>query len=96
MKRWPVITASIVGYLSVFYVGMAVGLGTSLTTTATVILVIVCPVFGGARGLYPFWMRCSTVEWHSASQNAGCPEISGRPELKLAHFHPVWLIRMLF
>jgi len=54
MKRWPVITASIVGYLSVFYVGMAVGLGTSLTTTATVILVIVCPVFGGARGLYPF------------------------------------------
>lgn len=53
MKRWPVITASIVGaivgYLGVFYMGMAVGLGTSLTTTATVILVIVCPV------IYTIW-----------------------------------------
>jgi len=48
MKRWPIITAgvagAVIGFLGTVYVGMAMGLATSLTTTATVILVGVCPV----------------------------------------------------
>jgi hypothetical protein len=48
MRLWPTITASItgavVGFLSTIYVGMAVNLATSLTITATVVLVTICPV----------------------------------------------------
>ena len=48
MKRWPVVMASltgaIVGFLSVVYVGMAMGLATSLTTAANLVLIVVCPV----------------------------------------------------
>jgi hypothetical protein len=47
VKLWPIIAAStagaIVGFLGTVYVGMAMNLGTSLTSTATVLLVIVCP-----------------------------------------------------
>jgi len=55
MKRWPIITASmagaLIGFLSTIYVGMAVALHTSLTTTANVVLVTVCPV------IYVMWWR---------------------------------------
>lgn len=53
MKHWPVIAAAIsgalIGFLSTVYVGTAVNLGTSLTTTANVLLVILCPV------IYSIW-----------------------------------------
>jgi hypothetical protein len=55
MKRWPIIIASIagaiVGFLCVVYVGMAFGLATSLTKTATVVLVVICPV------MYSIWWK---------------------------------------
>ncbi|MGH9560562.1 MAG: hypothetical protein ACRD3S_03825 [Terracidiphilus sp.] len=47
MKRWPTMVASIsgaiLGYLCVFYVGMAFGLNTSLTAKASAIVFVVCP-----------------------------------------------------
>jgi len=53
MKRWPIVTASttgaLVGFLSTIYVGTAVALHTCLTTTATVVLVTVCPA------IYVIW-----------------------------------------
>ena len=53
MKRWPIIaaatTGALIGFLSTLYVGMAVGLATSLTKTAMVLLVIFCPV------IYSIW-----------------------------------------
>jgi hypothetical protein len=58
MKRWPIITAfivgAIVGFLCVVYVGMAFGLATSLTTTATVVLVAICPVIYSIR--WSWWL----------------------------------------
>ena len=53
MKSWPIVAAGIagasVGFLGTIYVGMAMNLATSLTKTATVLLVIVCPV------IYSIW-----------------------------------------
>jgi hypothetical protein len=46
MKRWPIITAAAgaaVGFLGTIYLGTAINLGTSLTTTATLLLAVVCP-----------------------------------------------------
>ena len=53
MKRWPIIaattTGALIGYLSALWVGMAMELATSLTKTATVLLVVLCPV------IYSIW-----------------------------------------
>ena len=47
MKRWPIVAASIagaaVGFWGTVYAGSAIGLGTSLTTTETDLLVVLCP-----------------------------------------------------
>jgi len=55
MKRWPIVAAgtagAVIGFLGIVYVGMAMGLATSPTTTATVILVIICPV------IYAIWWK---------------------------------------
>ena len=55
MKRWPIVAAgvmgAVIGFLGVIYTGTAINLGTSLTTTATVILVIICPV------IYAIWWK---------------------------------------
>ncbi len=61
MKRWPIVTAAVVGaaigFLSSMYVGMAIGLATSLTTAATVVVLIVCPVMFFAFLLrFPWWL----------------------------------------
>ena len=57
MKRFPIVLAAvsglIVGFLCATYVGMAVGLATSLTPTATVSVVILCPVIYSIR--WNFW-----------------------------------------
>jgi len=57
VKRFPTILAAvtglIVGFLCATYVGMAVGLATSLTPTATVSVVILCPVIYSIR--WNFW-----------------------------------------
>ena len=48
MRRWPIFTAAItgaiVGFLCVIYVGTAINLYTSLTATATILVIMVCPV----------------------------------------------------
>ena len=53
VKRFPTILAAvtglIVGFLCATYVGMAVGLATCLTPTATVSVVILCPVIYSIR-----------------------------------------------
>jgi hypothetical protein len=58
MKRWPVLTASvagvIVGFLCVVCVGAAIGLRTYLTTTATVVVIAICPVIYSIR--YSWWV----------------------------------------
>jgi len=62
MKRWPIIAASIagaiMGFLCVVYVSFAFGLATSLTTTATIIVVTICPfiliIF--LLGLWAWWL----------------------------------------
>ena len=62
MKHWPMIIAGLIGavlgFLSTVYVGMAVGLGTSLTATATVVLLIICPV------IYAIWLKWWLVPIH--------------------------------
>jgi hypothetical protein len=42
---------AVIGFLGVVLTGTAINLGTSLTTTATVILVITCPV------IYAIWWK---------------------------------------
>ncbi|HXJ85687.1 MAG TPA: hypothetical protein VMS18_02625 [Candidatus Binatia bacterium] len=58
MRLWPIITAGAVGAaIGVFgpvYAGMTSGLGTSLTTTGTVALVILCPVIYAIR--WTLWL----------------------------------------
>jgi hypothetical protein len=55
MKRWPIVAAgtagAVIGFLGTVYVGMALGLATSLTTPTTVVLVIICPV------IYAIWWK---------------------------------------
>jgi hypothetical protein len=53
VKRWPIIVAAgaglIVGLLCVVCVGAAVNMGTSLSRTTTVIMLILCPF------IYAIW-----------------------------------------
>lgn len=55
MRSWPVIAAGIagagIGFLGTIYVGTAINLGTSLTTSATVVLFAICPV------IYAIWWK---------------------------------------
>jgi hypothetical protein len=58
MKRWPIFTAggvgAVIGFFDPVYVGMSSGLATSLTTTDTVVLVVLCPVIYAIR--WTLWL----------------------------------------
>src|SRR6266513_3964221 len=75
VKRFPTILAAvtglIVGFLCATYVGMAVGLATSLTATATVSVVILCPVIYSIRWI--FWLVPILIQFLSGSLALGFP-----------------------
>jgi hypothetical protein len=84
MKRWPIITASIggaiVGLLSAIYLATAVGMATPLTTTATLILVIICPV------IYSIWWGWWLVPLLNAMLCGGLAFAIAK--WRLSHRHP--------